>query len=143
MAVSTTFKVVVSDPKTRKAYQKEVDHGTSGLIGRKIRDKVPGDFFGLKGYELEITGGSDREGFPMRRDVEGQGRKRLLLAGAPGFHPRIEGQRKRKSTRGNTISQEIIQVNAKIVKHGDKAPEELLDIKPKGKEEGKEEKPAE
>lgn len=138
----STFKVVLSDPKTRKAYQKEVDQSASGLIGRKIRDKLAGDFLGLKGYEVEVTGGSDKEGFPMRLDVDGQGRKRLLVSSGTGFHPRLEGQRKRKSIRGNTISQDIVQVNAKIVKHGDKTPEELLGIQPKQKEETKEEKEA-
>ncbi len=132
------FKVVVSDPKSRKAYQKEVDQGQSGLIGKKIGEKVSGDNLGLAGYELEITGGSDKEGFPMRRDVEGTVRKRILLSHPPGFHAKIQGQRKRKSVRGNTVSPDISQINAKVVKTGSKKLDELIGAKPK---EAKEEKP--
>ncbi len=127
------FKVVVSDPKNRKAYQKDADEAASGLSGKKIGEKLAGDFLGLTGYELEITGGSDKDGFPMRKDVEGIGRKRALLSGGAGFHPKMKGQRKRKSVRGNTISDQISQINMKITKHGEKSPEELLGVKPKEK----------
>ena len=81
------FKIVISDPKTRKAYQKEVDETHSGLAGKKLGDMVSGSSLGLVGYELEITGGSDKQGFPMRRDVEGTVRKKILIALPPGFHP--------------------------------------------------------
>lgn len=138
------FKLVVSDPKTKRTYQKEVSQKESGLIGRKIRDKAKGDFLGLPGYELEITGGSDKQGFPMRFDVQGTARKRVLLTGGPGFHPKTKGERRRKSVRGNTISPEIIQVNAKITKYGSKKLEEIFrKPKEKPKEEAKPEKKAE
>jgi small subunit ribosomal protein S6e len=123
------FKLVISDPKSKKAYQKEVEQGASGLIGKKIGETSSGNNIGLPGYKLEITGGTDVDGFPMRRDVEGTGRKRLLLSHPPGFHPVMKGQRKRKSVRGNVITNQIIQVNAKIVEHGAKAVEELLGAK--------------
>jgi len=138
------FKLVVSDPKTRKTYQKEIPQKESGLIGRKIGDKVKGDFLGMPGYELEITGGSDKQGFPMRPDIPGTARKRVLLTGGPGFHPKRKGERRRKSVRGNTISGDIVQVNTKIVKYGSKKPEEIFGKKEeKPKEEKKEEKPQE
>jgi len=132
-----TYNIVISDPKTRRTFQKEIDIAGSGLIGKKIRDRVPGNSLGLAGYELEVTGGSDKEGFPMRHDVHGTARKRVLLSFGPGFHPLRKGQRKKKSVRGNTISQDIVQVNTKIVKYGEKPVEEMLGIKPK--EEGKKE----
>lgn len=140
------FKIVISDPKSRKAYQKEVEEGVSGLIGKRVGEKFPGGFLGLEGYELEITGGSDRQGFPMRPDVEGQARKKILLAFPPGFHPEREGERKRKSVRGNTISRDISQVNVRVVKPGKKPLDEVFGAKEKpekeaGKPEGK--KPAE
>jgi small subunit ribosomal protein S6e len=118
------FKLVISDPKTRKSGQKEVSG--EGLMGKKIGDKVSGSVAGLDGYELEITGGSDKDGFPMRMDVEGIGRKRILLSGATGFHSAHKGVRKRKSIRGNTISDDIVQINTKIVKHGTKPLEQVL-----------------
>src|SRR3989338_3608094 len=127
------FKIVLSDPKARKAYQKDVDENASGLMGKKIGESVKGDGFGLTGYEVEVTGGSDKEGFPMRKDIEGIGRKKALLSGGPGFHPLLKGQRKRKSVRGNTISEQIVQVNMKVTKHGEKTIEELLGVKTKEK----------
>ncbi|NIO22891.1 MAG: 30S ribosomal protein S6e [Candidatus Aenigmarchaeota archaeon] len=132
------FKLVVSDPKTRKTYQKEVSQKESGLLNRKIGDKVKGDFLGMSGYELQITGGSDKQGFPMRPDMQGITRKKVLLTGGPGFHPKQRGERRRKSVRGNTISQDTAQVNTKIVKHGTKKLEQIF-----GKKEAKEEKPKE
>ena len=120
------FKLVVADPKTRKTYQKEVSQKDSGLLGRRIRDKIKGDFVGLPGYELQVTGGSDKQGFPMRADVSGSARKRKLLTGGAGFHPKIKGERRRKSVCGNTISEQIVQVNAKVVKHGTKKLDELF-----------------
>lgn len=137
------FKVVISDPKARKAYNKEIDQSASGLIGKKIGEMFTGNSMGLDGYKLELTGGSDRQGFPMRRDVEGPARKSILLASPPGFRPRYSGQRKRVSIRGNTVSAEIAQVNIKIVEAGSKSLAELFGSKESDKkEEKKEEKPA-
>jgi small subunit ribosomal protein S6e len=83
---------------------------------------------------LKITGGSDKDGFPMHPDVEGIGRKRILLTGPPGFHPRLKGERRRKTVRGNTISEDIVQINCKIVKRGEKPIEELVPKKAKAEE---------
>jgi small subunit ribosomal protein S6e len=139
------FKMVISDPKTRKAYQKEVEQAASGLIGKKLRDTVKGEPFGLPGYELQLTGGSDKQGFPMRADVAGTGRKKIVLASPPGFHPKSKGQRRRKSVRGNTISADTAQINAKITKNGPKSVDELFGKKEekKAEEKPKEAKPEE
>jgi len=125
------FKLVISDPKTRRSGQKEVSG--EGILGRKIGEKFSGAVAGLEGYELEITGGSDKDGFPMRKDVEGTARKRILLSSGPGYYPNMEGQRKRKSIRGSVVSDDIAQINAKVVKHGSKPFDELFP--PKKKEE--------
>lgn len=138
------FKIVISDPKSRKAFQKELDQSTSGIKGKKIGDKISGDMLGLQGYELEITGGSDNDGFPMRKDVDGAARKKVLLSSTPGFHSKVSGQRKRKSVRGNTISADISQVNTKVIKFGSQPIEKLLGAKEEKKPaEGEEAKPAE
>jgi small subunit ribosomal protein S6e len=137
------FKIVISDPKAKKAYQKELDQGASGLIGKKIGDKLSGNHLGLTGYELEVTGGSDKEGFPMRKDVEGPGRKKILLSHPPGFHPVSKGRRKRKSIRGNTISPSISQINIKIITYGAKSVEETFGAKKESKEEKEEHSPKE
>ncbi len=128
------YKLVISDPKTRKSYQKEVSG--EGINGKKIGEKFSGSVAGLEGYELEVTGGSDKDGFPMRKDVNGSGRKKVLLSGTPGFHPRLEGQRKRKSIRGNTVSDELAQVNAKVVKEGKEKLEKVFAGAKEEKKEG-------
>ena len=61
------MKIVISDPKTRKAYQIEKDLPV--LFGKKIGEQIEGDSMGLAGFKIEITGGSDKEGFPMRKEV--------------------------------------------------------------------------
>ena len=121
------FKVVVNDVKQGKSYQIQVSgaHANS-LIGKKIGDEVDGIFVSLPGYRLHITGGTDKDGFPMRPDLPGMGKRRLLLAGGVGYHPDIKGQRKKKMVRGNTISADIVQINMKVVKYGTKSIEELL-----------------
>ncbi len=129
------FKIVISDPKNRKAFQKEIEQKASGFMGKRIGEKVRGDGLGLQGYEFQVTGGSDAQGFPMRKDFEGIARKKVILSRGTGFRTTVSGQRKRKSVRGNTISPAIAQINAKIVTYGSKPIEELA-----GKAEKKEEK---
>ena len=137
------FKFVISEPDTRKSAQLEVDQTkVVGLIGKKIGDEFNGDLIGLSGYSLKITGGSDKDGFPMHTSVKGPGRKRILLSSSPGFHPKIKGQRKRKTVRGDTISDAIAQINVKIVKKGEKPLEVLVPMKVKEKKK-EEEKPKE
>jgi len=127
------FKVVVNDIQTGKSYNIAVSgHHANSLIGKKINDEVVGIFVSLPGYKLQITGGTDKDGFPMRHDVPGSTRRRLLLSKGLGFKPEENGKRKKKSVRGNTINQEIVQVNMKVMKPGAKPIEEI--IKGEGKE---------
>ena len=142
------FKFVISDPQTKKSFQKEVDQSQAvGLMGKKIGDEISGDILGLAGYSVQLTGGSDNDGFPMHPKLKGPGRKRMLLTTPPGFHPEMKGLRKRKMVHGDTISDDIVQINCKVVKKGDKPLEELVPMKPKEKpakkEEAKQEKPVE
>ena len=139
----STFKIVVNDPETRRSFQIEVEKSkAAGLIGKKIGEEFNGEIIGLPGYVLQITGGTDKDGFPMHPSVEGMGRRKILLSGPPCFHPRRKGERRRKTVRGNTISEDIAQINAKIIKKGEKPLEELIGKKEeKGGEESKEGKP--
>ncbi|MEM4699465.1 MAG: 30S ribosomal protein S6e [Candidatus Nezhaarchaeales archaeon] len=110
-----SFKLVISDPKTGLAKQITVEGPQArALIGLKIGDTIDGAPFGLPGVRLRITGGSDRSGFPMRSDVPGGGKHRILLSGPPGFHPKKEGMRKRVTVRGNTITEDIVQINVVV-----------------------------
>jgi small subunit ribosomal protein S6e len=127
------FRIVISDPKSGKAYQVELkDPGAGRFLGRRIGDKIEGDMLGLPGYSVQITGGSDREGFPMRADLPGTKRREILIAGGTGYHPTAEGRRRRKSIHGREISPDIGQINVKIAEAGSKPVEELLSAASKG-----------
>ncbi len=142
------WKFVISEPDTKKSYQLEVDQANAiGLVGKRIGEEFSGDLIGLQGYALQITGGTDKDGFPMHPKLRGSGRRRMLLISPPCFHPTLKGQRKRKTVRGNTISDAITQINIKVVKKGLKPLEEIVPKKEpvkqeeKPKEVKKEEKP--
>ena len=134
------MKVVVADPKQGKCYQIEVDSTKSKpFFGMKIGNEFDGSLVGLTGFKLQITGGTDSDGFPMRKDVHGMERKRILLSGGPGFIAQEKGERMKKTIRGNTISEDIAQLNAKVLEYGSKGIAEVLGVSEK-KEEKKGEK---
>jgi len=121
------FKTIVNDVKTGKSYNKKVSgHHANSLIGKKIGEVVDGIFVDLPGYKLKITGGSDGNGTPMRSDLPGPKRRKLLLSDGLGFKERYPGERKRVMIRGSTISGEIVQINMAIVEYGPKSIEELF-----------------
>jgi small subunit ribosomal protein S6e len=121
------FRANISDPKTGKSYQKEVSgNQANAILGKKIGDKIDGIFVDMPGYKLEITGGSDKDGFPMRKDLPGPRRKKLLISKGLGFDPHMKGERRRKNMRGNTVSPDTIQLNMKISTRGPRPAEELL-----------------
>ena len=133
------FKIVVNDTKTGKSHNILVSgHHANSLIGKKINDEVDGIFVSLPGYKLQITGGTDKNGFPMRKDLSGITRRRLLLSESLGFKPKDSGIRKKKSVRGNTINQEVVQISMKVVKHSSRPIEDIIKVEKK-KEEVKEE----
>ncbi|MFA5332756.1 MAG: S6e family ribosomal protein, partial [Methanoregula sp.] len=81
---------------------------------------------GLAGYKIQITGGSDRTGIPAKMGLPGAGRRKLLMAGGVGFHPTMDGERRRKTIRSNEITAEFVQVNARVTAYGEKALDELF-----------------
>ncbi|MCE4617305.1 MAG: 30S ribosomal protein S6e [Desulfurococcales archaeon] len=87
-----------------KAWQIAVDEGVAiKLAGYKIKDIINGELIGMPGLKFVITGGTDATGIPMRSDLPGATRYRLLLSGPPGFLPRERGERRRKMVRGKVI----------------------------------------
>ncbi len=121
------FKLVISDPETAKAIQYELDDvKTNALIGKTVGEVVEGDILGLPGYKLKITGGSDTSGFPIRPDVHGSGKKRILVRGPPGFRPKREGIARRKMVRGRELGSDLSQVNMRVEEKGSTPLEELI-----------------
>ncbi len=121
MSEQITYRVVVSKGNKSMQLTIEPDAFMKALVGKKIGDTVDGGLIGYPGYEFTVRGGSDVAGFPMRKDVTG-GVKRYILAGKPGVGvstTRIrKGDRKRIMVRGNTITDQIVQVNMKVTKEG-------------------------
>jgi small subunit ribosomal protein S6e len=121
------FKAIVNDVKTGKSYNIAVSgHHANSLIGKSIGEVVDGVFLGLPDYKLKITGGSDSNGTPMRKDLPGNKRVKLLLSESKGFHEKYPGQRKRVAIFGNTISDKIVQINMAVSEYGPKSIEECL-----------------
>ncbi len=147
------FKINISE-KTGKTFHLEAE--SEELIGKVLHDKINGEdiLADLRGYEFEITGASDKAGFPALENVEGMGLKKILLTYGKGMkkRPRREGKKKRsnpkpkglrlrKTVRGKIISPEIIQINLKVLKEGAKKLSEIFpeQNKEKGKKEEKKE----
>lgn len=110
-----------------ESFQVELDDQQANAVtGKHIGDEVEGSLFGLDGYTLTITGGSDQEGFPMRDTIQGTGRRKILITKETGGKNLESGERRRKTVRGNTVSDQIEQLNLKVVEEGSKPVEELL-----------------
>jgi small subunit ribosomal protein S6e len=110
------FKVIVSDPETGTSKVVELQEArASPLIGKRIGEVMDGAAVDLPAHKIQIRGGSDKDGFPMRPSVHGGVRRSIVLSGGVGFNPTNEGMRRRKTIRGNVITDEIVQINAKIV----------------------------
>jgi len=116
------MKIVFGDPKSKFVFQKEIDAAKEAqFMGKKIGDKFDGSIIGLEGYELTITGGSDKSGFPMRQDIVGVRKILAFLSGGAGIRKVAKGSREKRNVVGNSITETIAQVNAKITKDGSKS----------------------
>jgi small subunit ribosomal protein S6e len=126
------FKVIVSDPSTTKSKVVELEGARAvPLVGKRIGETIDGTVVGMSGVKMQITGGSDKDGFPMRPDVHGGVRISIVLSEGVGFHPKNQGERQRKAVRGNIITEDIVQVNMKALEKEKKAEKAKKLKKPK------------
>jgi len=107
------FKLTISDIKGKSISKELKDSEANPLLGLQLGNETDASVVGLTG-KLKLTGGSDKSGVPMRSDVHGAARKRVLLVRGVGLQDAEYGQRKRKLLRGNTVSEEIYQLNCKF-----------------------------
>lgn len=148
------FKINIGTP-SGKTYKLETE--SQALVGKELGDKISGKDLAnpdFTDYEFEITGTSDKSGFTSMKDVEGIGLKKVLLKYGKAMHkrPRREGKKKlttpkpsglrlRKTVRGKTISDAIVQINLKLVKEGSKKLDQIFaPAAPENTEEKTEEK---
>ena len=98
----------------------EIDEKKFRFEGMQIGDTIKGGLIGFPNYDFEITGGSDASGFPMRKDVHGPVKKRILVSKRGiGYKPRRKGEKRRKTVRGNEITFDMTLINLKILKYGE------------------------
>jgi|SRR3989344_6780516 len=140
------FKINISE-KDGRTFHLETEG--ENLMEKSLGEKIGGKDIApeLEGYELEIAGASDKAGFPSLEKVDGIILKRVLLTYGTGMRKRTrrEGKKKRsnmkpkglklrKTVRGKIISPEIVQINLKVLKQGNKPLAEIFPEQNKPKE---------
>jgi len=128
-----------------KTFKVETDN--ESLIGYSIEDKINGKEISpnLEGYELEITGTSDKAGFTGLVDIDGPNLHKVLLTYGKGMRKKPKGEGKinrrpkglrlRKTVRGKEISADTVQINTKVLKEGVKKFDSLFEAPTEGKKE--------
>jgi len=109
------FKVIVSDKHGKSISRELKDKEAQPLLGSRIGDLVDSSILGISNGKFQVTGGSDKSGTPMRKDVHGGVKKYILLSKGTGMRSNREGIRKRKLIRGNIVTEEIYQLNCLLV----------------------------
>jgi small subunit ribosomal protein S6e len=118
------MKLNISYPAngTQKLIEIEDERKLRVFMDRRMGAEVPGDSVGpeFAGYVFRITGGNDKQGFPMKQGVMHPSRVRLLLSeGHSCYRPRRTGERKRKSVRGCIVGMDLSVLALSIVKQGE------------------------
>jgi len=119
------MKLNVSYPATgsQKLFEIVDEHKLRVFYEKRIGTEVDVDILGdeWKGYVLKISGGNDKQGFPMKQGVLSNVRVRLLLSkGHSCYRPRRDGERKRKSVRGCIVDSNLSVLSLIVVKKGEK-----------------------
>ncbi|CAK5075295.1 unnamed protein product [Meloidogyne enterolobii] len=126
------MKLNVAYPATgaQKTFELEDEKKYRIFFEKRMAQEVEADPLGdeWKGYILRITGGNDKQGFPMKQGVITNGRVRLLLSkGQSCYRQRRKGERKRKSVRGCIVDANLSALACIIVRKGDNEIEGLTD----------------
>ncbi|KAJ2162380.1 40S ribosomal protein S6 [Coemansia sp. RSA 552] len=101
------------------------------FFDKQISDEVPGDSVSdeFKGYVFRISGGYDKQGFPMKQGVLHPSRVRLLMsAGHSCYRPRRNGERRRKSIRGCIVGPDLSVLSLVVIKQGEADIPGLTDV---------------
>ncbi|RMJ19511.1 40S ribosomal protein S6-B [Fusarium euwallaceae] len=127
------MKLNISYPAngSQKLIEIEDERKLRVFMEKRMGAEVPGDSVGdeFKGYIFRITGGNDKQGFPMKQGVMHPTRVRLLLSdGHSCYRPRRTGERKRKSVRGCIVGMDLSVLALSVVKQGDADIPGLTDV---------------
>ncbi|EJD45359.1 40s ribosomal protein s6-b, partial [Auricularia subglabra TFB-10046 SS5] len=118
------MKLNIANPATGQQKLLDIDDERRFRIfyEKKISQEVDASSLGdeFAGYVVRITGGNDKQGFPMKQGVLLPHRVRLLLSdGHSCYRTRRTGERKRKSVRGCIVGPDIAVLSLVVVKQGD------------------------
>ncbi|MDE1827327.1 MAG: 30S ribosomal protein S6e [Thaumarchaeota archaeon] len=105
-----TFKLNISDKKGKTISKEVKEKDANPFLGLQVGSELDAALVGEAG-KLKVTGGSDKSGVPLRPDIHGGARKYILLSQGVGLRNVEIGQRIRKLIRGNTITEEVYQIN--------------------------------
>lgn len=122
----------ISCPTTglQKIVELEDEVKLQNLYDRRVSQEVEGSTLGeeFDGYLFRISGGNDKQGFPMRQGVLTNTRVRLLCRkGHKCYRQRRAGEKKRKSVRGCIVGADIAVLNLVVTKIGPEAVPGLTD----------------
>lgn len=118
------MKINIAAPSTgmQKIIEIDDEKRLQNLYERRMAQEIDGGVLGdeFAGYILRISGGNDKQGFPMRQGILTNTRVRILCAkGQKNYRPRRDGERKRKSIRGCIVGPDIAVLNLVVTKVGD------------------------
>jgi len=150
VAAEQAFKAVINDTAPSsggRAFGIDITGSNyNHFLGKRIGDTVDGMFVGegdksLSGYKLQITGGSDLTGRPMRPELAGGGIKSVLITAGTGYKGKryvnkrgkiyrykYDGIRRRRNLRGNVVSQDTRQINLKITEVGSRSLDAIFGL---------------
>ncbi len=104
--------LIISNPSTGTSERIEIEEAQlRNLVGTRIGQTIDGSIAGKQGYKLKFTGGTDKDGIPMRPDVHGSAKTPIVFSGGIGYKPQNKGEKKSKMIRGNMISTETTYLN--------------------------------
>ena len=111
----TQFKIIISDKKGKSVSKELKDKEAQPLVGLRVGEIVDSSVVGIPSGKIELRGGSDKSGTPIRSDVHGGVKKYVLLSKGTGMRDDREGIRTRKLVRGNMSTEEIYQINCLLL----------------------------
>ncbi|KAJ4128331.1 40S ribosomal protein S6 [Fusarium falciforme] len=114
---------------SQKTFEIDDEHRIRVFFDKRIGQEVDGEAVGdeFKGYVFKISGGNDKQGFPMKQGVLLPTRIKLLLTkNVSCYRPRRDGER-RKSVRGAIVGPDLAVLALVIVKKGEQELEGLTD----------------
>jgi small subunit ribosomal protein S6e len=129
---SSSKQINIAAPTTglQKVIEIDDEKRLQNFYERRMASEIDGEALGdeFAGYVFRISGGNDKQGFPMRQGVLTNTRVRLLCKkGQKTYRQRRTGERKRKSVRGCIVAQDIAVLNLVITKMGAEPIAELTD----------------